>query len=616
MNVVNAYFEKKLQEISEDDMQFAAYKAVNNTVVIAGPGSGKTTVLTLKVMQLLAEMIYPPRGLACLTYSTEAVREFKSRLVKLGLEKRKNVFLGTVHSFCLSEIITPFAALYPQYKIPLPIRIISEAEKNRLFNSQNYEGTPKLIDVDKERTRNIKGISRVAIESYDIALKAAISFEELLIQNEYLDFISMVKKSVELIKNESYVRKALEAKYPWIIVDEYQDISKARFTLLDCLRKSRDYELFCVGHELILTLLNLTRIKVFAVGDADQSIYDFQGAAPDYLIELSQRQDVSCIHLKNNYRSSQTIVDASEYVLKSSRGYIASGKLQDYHAKLEFIECSKGMDEQYERVIEQISRFHTEGIPYHEIAVLVGNNKQVTELAQECSRQNIPAYIARQTFRLTDLIIWIQNCAKWVSDKCSVSFDEICSTWKSFISQKRIISEDDYFLLKRTIFQTLTASKVYKDNLSEWLCYLDKKVGIVSAFTASERYPDEIDNYNKLLETARSHDTQLTIKFLTRLGIPENQVVLTTRHSSKGLEFDVVILPGMEKDSFPSYYDNTPRKLAEARRLCFVSVSRARKACILIRSKNLQNQYGRWFSKEPSPFWVALQEFQDSRSDY
>ncbi len=596
MNVVNAYFEKKLQEIREDDMQLAAYKAVNNTVVIAGPGSGKTTVLTLKVMQLLAEVIYPPRGLACLTYSTEAVREFKSRLVKLGLEKRKNVFLGTVHSFCLSEIITPFAALYPQYKIHMPIRIISEAEKNRLFDSQNYEGTPKLIDVDKERTRNIKGISRVAIESYDIALKAAISFEELLIQNGYLDFISMVKKSVELVKNEPYVRKALEAKYPWIIVDEYQDLGKPL-------------------HELILTLLNLTRIKVFAVGDADQSIYDFQGAAPDYLVELSQRQDVSCIHLKNNYRSSQTIVDASEYVLKSSRGYIASGKLRDYHAKLEFIECPKGMDEQYERVIEQISRFHTEGIPYHEIAVLVGNNKQVAELAQECSRQNIPAYIARQSFRLTDLIIWTQNCAKWVSDKCSVSFDEICSTWKSFISQKRIISEDDYFLLKRTIFQTLTASKVYTDNLSEWLCYLDKEVGIVSAFTASERYPDEIDNFNKLLETARSHDTQLTIKFLTRLGIPENQVVLTTRHSSKGLEFDVVILPGMEKDSFPSYYDNTPRKLAEARRLCFVSVSRARKACILIRSKNLQNKYGRWFSKEPSPFWVALQEFQDSRSN-
>lgn len=267
MFIVNAYFEKKLQEISKDDMQFAAYKAVNNTVIIAGPGSGKTTVLTLKVIQLLTEMIYPPRGLACLTYSTEAAREFKDRLAKLGLEKRKNVFLGTVHSFCLAEIIIPFASLYPQYKIPVPIRIISEAEKKRLFNSQDYAGNPKLTDVDKERTRNIHGISRVEIESYDIALKAAISFEELLMQEGYLDFISMIKLAVELIKNEPYVRKALEANYPWIIVDEYQDLGKPL-------------------HELILTLLDLTKIKVFAVGDADQSIYDFQGAAPDYLIEL------------------------------------------------------------------------------------------------------------------------------------------------------------------------------------------------------------------------------------------------------------------------------------------------------------------------------------------
>ena len=594
--MVNAYFETKLQEISKDGMQFAAYAAEKSTVVIAGPGSGKTTVLTLKVMQLLSERIYSPRGLACLTYSTEAVREFKSRLVKLGLEKRKNVFLGTVHSFCLAEIIAPFAALYPQYKIPLPIRIISKAEKSHLFNAQNYEGNPKLDDVDKERTRNIKGISRVAIESYDIALKAAISFEELLIENGYLDFISMVKKSVELINNEPYVRKALEAKYPWIIVDEYQDLGKPL-------------------HELILTLLNLTKIKVFAVGDADQSIYDFQGAAPDYLIELSQRQDVSCIHLKNNYRSSQAIVDASEYILNSSRGYIASGKLRDYHAKLEFVECSAGMDEQYDKVIEQICQFHAEGTPYHEIAVLVANNKQIAELAQKCSRQNIPSYITRQTFRLTDLIVWIQNCAKWILDKASVSFDEICSTWKTFIPEKRIISEDDYLLLKKAIYQALTASKVYTDNLLEWLLYLDKVVGITATFTGLERYPDEIDNFNKLLETARSHDEQLTIMFLTRLGIPDNQVILTTRHSSKGLEFDVVILTGMEKDSFPSYRDNTPRKLEEARRLCFVSVSRARKACILIRSRKLQDKYGRWFSKEPSPFWVALQEFQDGRSD-
>lgn len=405
----------------------------------------------------------------------------------------------------------------------------------------------------------------------------------------------MVKFSVELIRNESYIQKALEAKYPWIIVDEYQDLGKPL-------------------HELILTLLDLTKIKVFAVGDGDQSIYDFQGAAPDYLIELSQRHDVSCIHLINNYRSSQAIVDASEYILDSSRGYIASGKLRDFQADLEFYECSNGMDEQYTKAIDLIQRFHNEGIPYHEIAVLVSNNTQVAELSQECSSRSVPAYISRQPFRVTDFIVWIQNCAKWVVDKRAVSFDEICSSWRSLISQNKVINGAEYLTLKKTILKHLTASSIYKDNLELWLRFIVEEMGIISVFENSERYPDEVDNIKKMFDTINVHEPPLTIEFLTRLGIPDNQVVLSTRHSSKGLEFDVVILLGMEQDSFPSYYDNTPRKLAEARRLCFVAVSRARKTCVLIRSTQLKNKYGRWFIKEPSLFWIALKEFQDNRN--
>lgn len=594
MNILNAYFERKLQQISEDDMQLAAYHAVNSTVVMAGPGSGKTTVLTLKVMQLLNEAIIPPRGLACLTYGNEAVREFNLRLTKLGLEHRKNVFLGTVHSFCLTEIIIPFASLYPKYEVPLPIRTISETERKHLFAAQQYQGDPRLADVDKERTRNIKGISNVTFESYEIALNAAVSFEKLLIKKGYIDFISMVKISLELIKNEPYVRRALEAKYPWIIVDEYQDLGKPL-------------------HELILTLLNLTKIKIFAVGDADQSIYDFQGAAPDYLLELSQRPDVSCIRLKNNYRSSQLIVDASEYILDKSRGYIASGEFSNYDAKFEFIECTQGMDEQYKKATNQIQRFHEEGIPYHEIAVLVSNNDQVSALSQECSNQGIPSYIVRHAFRTTDLVLWLQSCAKWVIDKQTVSFDEICITWKNFVSYKQHLGQNEYLQLRKTILKALEKSVSYRSNLSEWLHYMDKEMCIIATFNESDCYPDEVDNFNKLLEAANEGEISLTIDFLIRLGIPENQVVLTTRHSSKGLEFDVVIMLGMEKDSFPSYYDNTPRKMEEAKRLCFVSVSRARKACVLVRSKQLPNKYGRWFNKAPSPFWIALKEFQDNR---
>lgn len=591
---VNAYFEKKLQEISSDSAQLSAYKATGNTVVIAGPGSGKTTVLTLKVMQLLKDSICPPRGLACLTYSTEAVREFKSRLGKLGLEKRKNIFLGTVHSFCLTEIIMPFAALYPKYGIPQPVRIISEKEKNRLFVAQRYEGDPRLGDVDKERTRNIQGISRVAIESYDIALKAAISFEDVLLENGYLDFISMVKIAVQIIKNESYVRKALQAKYPWVIVDEYQDLGKPL-------------------HELILTLLDMTDIKVFAVGDADQSIYDFQGAAPDYLIELSQRKDVSCIYLKNNYRSAQAIVDASERILDSSRGYVACGKLHNYQAELQFVECTSGMEDQYNVVVDLVNKYRKNGIPYHEIAVLMGNNEQINALSKVCVAHNIPAYCSKQKFRITEFIVWLQSCAKWTLDKNSTSFDEIVMTWRSFLSHKQLIGEPEVLALKRLLFNTLTDGVLYKDDMIMWLNHLDSRLSIVPLFQDSDRYPDELDNYEKLLSVNASQDGTISLEFLARLGIPENQVVLSTRHSSKGLEFDVIIMLGMEKDSFPNYYDKTPRQLSEARRLCFVAVSRARKACVLVRSLRLQNKYGRWFAKDPSPFWVELKKFQSMR---
>lgn len=592
MKNLNDYYEKKLREIESDSMQWSAYNASDNTVVVAGPGSGKTTVLTLKVMELLENTIKEPRGLACLTYSTEAAREFKERLKKLGLVKRKNVYLGTVHGFCLSEIITPFSTLYPKYKIPDPIRIISESEKKRLFLQQNYYGEPSILDVDKERTRNIKGISRVSIESYDDALKAAIDFEEVLLENGYLDFISMVKISVEMIMNEPYIRKILEAKYPWIIIDEYQDLGRPL-------------------HEIVLSLLNSTKIKIFAVGDADQSIYDFQGAAPDYLIELSEREDVNCICLKNNYRSSQIIVDASEYVLNSSRGYIASGKLRNYNANIEFYECSGGKDDQYEQVVKLINKYHDDGIHYHDIAILTGNNSEISNLADVCSSNNIPVYISRQVFRVTDLIVWLQSCAKWVLDKSSVSFDEICATYRVFITSKQIIDDNDFFAIKKLLHRTLKESVIFENDLEKWLKYINDSINFVDVFKSSNRYPDEIDNLKSLKSVLHKQQETLSTKFLSRLGMPENQVVLSTRHSSKGLEFDVVIMIGMEKDSFPSYYDNTQRKLDEARRLCFVAVSRARKACVLIRSMRLPNKYGKWFNKEPSPFWTVLKEFQE-----
>ena len=595
--MINDYFRKKLTQIESDASQIQAYNSKGNTVVMAGPGSGKTTVLTLKVMKLLSEEIRPPRGLACLTYSREATREFQHRLKLMGLVRRRHaVFLGTVHSFCLSEVLIPFSKLYPEYNIPYPIKIISNSEKKALF--QNVKNSVReehlnMEEMDKERTRYISGFSKVVIPSYDAALKAAVLFENELSRNGYIDYISMVKDATSLIQNEEYVQKALEAKFPWLIIDEYQDLGKPL-------------------HEMVLGLLHKTNIKIFAVGDADQSIYDFQGASPEYLIELSQWRSIqNRISLIFNYRSAKEIVEASEIVLNEKRDYIAKGELRDYHASIDFFVCEEGMTDQYNKTIELIKEYLAAGVALHEIAVLAGYQNNLREFSQVCIANGIPYYLARLDFDRSEFIKWLENCATWVLDPTGVSFDEIFVYWESFLKNHgtKIMHKTRIFY-KRELYDVLWSSIHYESTLSKWLQNVIDCLNIENLLNNSIFYPDELSNLNKLKEMLGTHPyDHYNLNNFIRLGVPENQVVLSTRHGAKGLEFDVVILLGMEKDSFPRYNSNM-REIAEAHRLCFVSVSRARKKCILLRSNylNIPTRHGEVWRKrcEPSPFWNML----------
>ncbi|WP_248892192.1 UvrD-helicase domain-containing protein [Bacillus methanolicus] len=141
----------------------------------------------------------------------------------------------------------------------MPLKIVSEKEKSRLFNDivtqLNYDPDKiKVLDMDKERTLNIDGISSVTVEPYDIALKVAKEYEKRLHAMGMVDCVDIVKYATLLIQKEEYVRRCLEAKFPWILIDEYQDLGKPL-------------------HEMVLSLFHKTNIKIFAVGDPDQSIY-------------------------------------------------------------------------------------------------------------------------------------------------------------------------------------------------------------------------------------------------------------------------------------------------------------------------------------------------------
>lgn len=589
---------QSLELLKTDPDQLTAFESNSSTVVKAGPGSGKTTVLTLKIIQLLNERIKKPRGLACITYSREAVREFTERLEDYKFKSSSNVFLGTVHSFCMAEIIAPFAHLY-SYDIPLPLKIISEEQKKEIFteiiNHFNYD--PKnisIIDMDKERNLIIEGLSEVTVENYDIALNVAKEYENRIHSMGLIDFIDIVKYATLLIQNESYVRLCLEAKFQWIMIDEYQDLGKPL-------------------HEMILSIISTTSIKVYAVGDQDQSIYGFNGAHPGYLDELASSPKIFPVELKTNYRSHQDIIDASLKSLNQPDKAYSAGRSFEHDAEFHFISCAEELEDQYRAVAYDIIPECLEnGISLNEIGILVKGNKEVSGMKAFLEEGQIPYYVSRFDFKRTDLIIWLEKCAAWFMDNNRFSFSFLAEFWIRLLRNHGFCKSSQEILEERIkLHSILIESKNQVHCLVNWLYFVRKNLEFDLYLTNSDILPDEIQNLNTLINATISGELKgYSIDKFSRIGIPNNQVTLTTRHSSKGLEFEVVIILGLEKGSFPYYLnENDPKKMEEERRLFFVCVSRAKRVCYLLRSKKYT--YDGWYGpyerlKDPSILWEEL----------
>ena len=202
---------EKLSRIEKDEYQKAAFESQSNTVVLAGPGSGKTTVLTLKAMHLLNGVIAEPRGLACLTYSREAAREFTERLKELGLVRGNNIFLGTVHSFCLTEILGKFSDVY-SLNIPTPIRIASEKQRAQLFETakKNVGCDNKYFKIERmncTRMLSISGVSNISVDRDETAEIIADEYEKLLNQAGVIDYETIIIESTKLLQEKPYVRE-------------------------------------------------------------------------------------------------------------------------------------------------------------------------------------------------------------------------------------------------------------------------------------------------------------------------------------------------------------------------------------------------------------------------
>ena len=568
--------------------QRKAYASSGHCVLLAGPGSGKTKTLTIKLARVLAEDIKPPRGVACITYNNQCARELKRRLQTLGAFEDYRLAIGTLHSFCLQHIILPYLHLTPiPKKYPLTVATSAQSARlkqkaidktigNQQWNSffDKYRrthldrGIPAWRDDDEEKA--------VAIEKY----------EELLDQEGLIDFDGMVLIGLHLVENYSWVRKAISARFPVIAVDEYQDLG---------------YPLDRIIQELCFN----TGIRLIAVGDPDQSIYGFTGAEPSLLEALANRPNVEAIHLWRNYRCGSNIIKASGAALGLERQFEAVST----EPGTVFLHTRPGgIADQTRHICETIIPSALErraGRKYGDIAVLYVDKNDGDYIADAASESNYK-YLrvdGNNPYQASPVTYWLEDCAAWCSKGWQLGFpllSQLLHRWATF---NESISNDTAIrasVLK--VIKFLHANRNPDALLHNWLIDF-YSFAIGTMLETEPRCKEDAICVKRLIEvTAPGAKLEsLTVAYFGGQGGSPDHLNFTTLHSAKGLEFDVVIIMGLEEGRIP-YYNSSPAEIKERRRLFYVGLTRARHEVHLVYSGWYCDFYGRRWQKGPSRF--------------
>ena len=579
--------------------QFEAFNCDGHCVVLAGPGSGKTSVLVARAARLLAQRALGPRGVACVTYSEETARELKNRLVELGVSPSSRLFVGTVHSFCLSCIVTPFGHLFHPY-IKTGMALAGSKQQELALGEAlkviRLGGTASQWKSRLEYFRRTHPVREKEWRLGDpkLALLTEI-YEGALSTKGLFDFDDLVRFALDLIRRHGFVRSALEARFPFLVIDEYQDLG---------------YPL----HLIVRNLMKNTSIEVFAVGDPDQSIYGFAGAKPKFLRELACNSSVHTIDLRMNYRSTQLIIDSSQLVLAPQEPRMLKSGREDEKGGIFFIQCNEGIRQQAEHIaFNLIPSLRRMGIPYDQIAILYldKSDSPALRLALEEAGINFSDE-RRHRYPKTPFTRWLEEVAAWCAlfpgNTQLSSLDELFIFYSKMCNEAGISHETTSLASYSSFFENLKS--IAKPNLPmlAWLTSLDKGLDLSSVLDARREFSDDSTDWHAILQSCSGGgplaDSRIGDFAHTR-GRPDS-VTLTTLHSSKGREFRVVVLPGLEDGRFPRHWAKTDEELAESRRVLYVGMTRAKDSIYMLYSGWYKSGRGQVFRKGLSRFVCKL----------
>lgn len=555
-------------------------------MVIAGPGTGKTQILSRRVANIMINHYTNPEEIVCLTYTEAGASEMLDRLEGLIGEEGRKVRVSTIHSFC-SELILENPDLFGRqpkvistavkYELLKEIMDKYITENSSLYKNRGdrYSSKDQLLELFSMMKR--QGLNKADIEKKIEDCKGEKKYQRLLDgvsivekysekiqEHNYFDFDDMILWTIKKLKEDGDFQKSVSNSIKYLFVDEFQDTSVIQNKLVDLLVEGKE------------------ELNIFVVGDDDQSIYRFQGVSADNIQVFDDKYQPTKIVLEENYRSSQAIIDASRQLIshnqREEKVLVAAGSNKDYDCQLPILKSYPNAEAEMFGVLNEIKELIQSGVSPQEIGVIYGRNSYGVEFAKILRDNGIFVQMKEEKNLFKDpffkklftILKYICQASRDVREVRKIAYFDFFDVEVSEIAKIRNLKKNEKITIPsiaeidkklETIRKKVDRSEKY---LSPMYVLSDilKTLGIDEYIMKSkEKYHlvSVLNELYKLMLTECLLHSKLTVKeFLNHLsalqemgislpietvsGSPSNCVQLMTAHGSKGLEFDHVFI--------------------------------------------------------------------------
>ena len=624
-----------------DGLNREQQQAVQHTegplLILAGAGSGKTKVLTVRIVYLLAQGVNPYEILA-ITFTNKAAKEMKSRVEGLVGDVANRIWLSTFHSFCAKFLrfeLDNFLGYNSNFTIydTSDSQVVIKAALKALNLDDKYYPVGAMISAISDAKNKLLFASDYRKQARDFYQQKVADvyeyYERELRKNNALDFDDLLLVAVKLLQSNAAVLEKYSKRFRYVMIDEYQDTNHAQY--------------------LLAYLLSSHWKNIAVVGDADQSIYAWRGADIQNILDFEKDYpNCTSIKLEQNYRSTKIILDAANAVIDNNEGRpeknlwtdkVEGAKIQHFTAQSEHEEAAFIGD-------TIVKKHDIHGIPYGDMAILYRTNAQSRVLEEALIRRALPYTMVGGTKfydrkEIKDVLAYLRVLYNPFDD---LSLLRIINVPKRSIGATTVSKLQDYARENGTsLFMTLTQLHLVdtikgktKEKLEEFgiliftlVAEMDDKsvLDILEAILDRTGYLAQLEestdpqdqaraeNIGELLSVAKdfqdTNPTGTVEDFLEQVALvndvdsfeqEESKVTLMTLHAAKGLEFPIVFLGGLEEGLFPhSRTLMNPEEIEEERRLAYVGITRAKKE-LYISNATTRTVFGRTSSYLPSRF--------------